>query len=170
MTEILKTTLPALLVLITAYLLIHNMLRNEKHRRDNELKQKIAPETIKIRLQAYERLALLLERTSPASMIVGMIEPGMTNLDLQKALLGNIRKEFAHNIAQQIYVSNELWNAVKIVQESLLKLINSSSAQLETGASGTELAENIINVYSSTSKTPTEYAMEMLKKEVRELI
>ena len=170
MIDILKITIPALLVLLTAFLLLNNLLRNENNRRKYELKIKNSSETIKIRLQAYERLALLLERTSPATMILGIITPGMLNIELQKELLSNIRKEFSHNISQQIYVSDELWNAILIVRENLLKIVNSMAAEIAPDAQATELAEQIISVYNSTSHSPTEQALALLKKEVRELI
>ncbi len=170
MTEILKITIPALLVLITAFFLLHKLLRNENERRKFELKTRIAPETIKIRLQAYERLALLLERTNPTTLILSLITPGMKSLELQKELLSQIRTEFSHNISQQIYISDELWNALKIVQENLLKVVNISAEEFENNASATELAEKIISVYNANSANPTTIAISMLKKEVRELI
>lgn len=170
MTEILKIILPALLVLITAYFLLHKLLRNENERRKFELKTKLAPETIKIRLQAYERFALLLERTNPATLILRVIAPGMNSLELQKELLQQIRTEFSHNISQQIYISDELWSALKAVQENLLKLVNISAEEIEKDAPATELAEKIIGVYNANSENPTIIALGMLKKEVREIL
>ncbi len=170
MIDILKITLPALLVLLTSYFLLHKMLRNENERRKFELKKKIAPETIKIKLQAYERLAMLLERTNPATLILSLITPGMTCLELQKELLTQIRTEFTYNISQQIYISDDLWSALKIVQENLLKLVNISAEDIERNAPATELAEKIISIYNANSENPTIIAIEMLKKEVRELI
>ncbi len=170
MNEILKITLPALLVFLTAFFLLHKLLRNENERRKHELKLKTAPDAIKIRLQAYERLALLLERTNPATLILSVITSGMNSLELQKELLSNIRNEFSHNISQQIYISDDLWNALKTVQENLLKLVNISAEEIEKNAPATELAEKIIGVYNANSENPTIISLAMLKKEVREII
>lgn len=170
MIDILKIILPAMLVLLTAYLLLNKMLVNEDSRRNIKLKSKVAVKTIQFRLQAYERLALLLERTTPNSLILNTISSDMNCIDLQKELMSNIRKEFSHNVSQQVYVSDELWDAIKIVQESLLKLVISCSAQFPPTNIASDLAEKIITVYSSAEQTPTDYAMTMLKDEVRQLI
>ena len=134
------------------------------------MKSKVAGQTIKNRLQAYERLALVLERTTPNAMILNTINPGMNCIDLQKELMSSIRNEFSHNLSQQIYVSDELWNSIKVVQETLLKLVISCSAQFPPTNAATDLAEQIIQVYASAEQTPTEYALTKLKEEVRQLI
>ena len=108
MTEILKIVLPALLVLVTAYLLIDRLLRNDQKRREHELRKANAATITPVRLRAYERLMLVLERTSPSQLILQTIKPGMTNLELHQQLLHNVREEFGHSLKQQIYVSNEL--------------------------------------------------------------
>ncbi len=170
MIDILKIVLPALLVLLTSYLLLGKMLKNEEDRRNNKLKSKIAGQTIKYKLQAYERLALVLERTTPNMLIINTITPEMNCIDLQKELMSNIRNEFSHNLSQQIYVSDDLWNSMKVVQETLLQLVISCSAQFQPTNAATDLAEKIIQVYTSAEQTPTNYAMTKLKDEVRLLI
>ena len=167
--ELLKITIPALLVLLTAYLVLEKFLRNaEKQRKFELIKSSISTFT-PIRLRAYERLILVLERTMPANLIVSTIKPEMTNIDLQSILLSTIRQEFSHNISQQIYVSDELWNYIRSAQESLLKLINTCAVQCNPNNSGSELAERIIQVFNSSKKTPSELAIEILKNEVRGL-
>ena len=170
MIDILKIVLPALLVFLTAYFLLNKMLNNEVDRRNKKLKSKVAGETIKIRLQAYERLALVLERMTPNVLILNTIQPNMNCIDFQKELMNTIRNEFSHNLSQQIYVSDELWNSMKVVQETLLKLVISCSSQFPPTNSATDLAEQIIQVYASTEQTPTEYALLKLKEEVRQFI
>jgi len=165
--DILKIVLPALLVLLTAYLLIDKLLRNEENRRSFELRRTNVSTITPIRLRAYERLILVLERTTPATLLVNVAKPGMTNAELQSQLLTTIRQEFSHNISQQIYVSNEAWNYIRGTQESLLQLINACSAKCNPTDSAAGLAELIIQVYDSTEHTPTELGIEMLKKEVQ---
>lgn len=170
MLEILKIVLPALLVLITSYLMIDKLLRNEEKRRNFELAQKNVTAVMPIRLRAYERLMLVLERTSPNTIVISTIKPKMTNFELQTQLLSSIRQEFAHNVSQQIYVSNELWTAIKITQESLIQLVNSCASKTSPNENAASLAELVIQVFASSEKTPTEIATELLKKEVRILM
>lgn len=165
--EILKFTLPALLVFLTAYILIDKQLKNEERKRTFYLKKDNLSTITPIRLRAYERLMLLLERTTPNTLILGVSIPGMKNRELHSALLESIRHEFSHNISQQIYVSDELWKYIKNAQESLLKLVNTCAAKCQPDDSATQLAEQIIQVYSSNNETPSELAISTLKNEVR---
>lgn len=170
MLEILKIVLPALLVMLTSYLMIDKLLRNEEKRRNFELAQKNASTVMPIKLRAYERLMLVLERTSPNTIVINTIKPGMTNFELQTQLLASIRQEFAHNASQQIYISNELWTTIKSTQESLIQLINSCALKTKPNENAASLAELIIQVFASSEKTPTEIATDLLKKEVRTLM
>lgn len=170
MIEILKIVLPALLVLLTAYLLIDKLLRNEEKRRNFEIRKKNNSIVTPVRLRAYERLMLVLERTSPNAIVVNTIKSGMTSFELHTQLIEGIRNEFSHNSAQQIYVSNELWNAVYMAQESLIQLINGCASKVQPDQEATKLAEIIIQVYSSAEQTPTEIASKLLKKEVSMLM
>ena len=167
--EILKITIPALLVLLTAYLLIEKLLRNEEKRRNFELRKDSASALTPIRLRAYERLILVLERTSPNALILSVAKPQMTNMELHTQLLAGIRQEFSHNLSQQIYVGDDVWHYMRSAQESLLKLVNTCAAQCNPAESAAILAERIIQVYGNSEQTPSEMAMEKLKQEVRML-
>jgi len=165
--KILEIILPALLVLLTAYLLLDKLLRNEEKKRNFEIFKNNVSIITPIRLRAYERLIILLERTAPNKLILNVLKPNMTNFDLQTELLNTIRQEFAHNLSQQIYVSNELWNYIQATEESLLRLINMCASQCNPADSANVLAEKIIEVYNASEHTPTEQAIEKLKVEVR---
>lgn len=167
MKEILTISIPALLVLLTVYILIDKFLREADKTRKMELQKMNLPTLTPIRLRAYERLILVLERTAPNALIINIIRPEMTCSELHQLLVENIRKEFAHNVSQQIYVSDELWSAIKLAQETLVQLINTCASKLRADSEASGLAELIIQVYSSTEETPTEIALGLLKNEVR---
>jgi len=169
MIELLQLTIPALLVLVTAYILLDKMLKNDEKRRNFELQKKNTTATIPLRLRAYERLMLVLERTKPTNVVLESLKPSMTSFELHAQLLTTIREEFGHNASQQIYVSNELWIAIRTTQESLIQLVNICAAQCAADTQGSELAEKIIQLYAQTENSPGEVAAEMLKKEVRGL-
>ncbi len=168
--EILKIVLPALLVLLTAYLLIEKLLRSEEKRRNFELRKDSASVITPIRLRAYERLVLVLERTTPNNLIVGIAKPGMTNMELHTQLLAGVRQEFTHNLSQQIYVSDEVWNYVRNAHESLIRLINTCASKCNPTEPASELAQRIIQTYSQSENTPSEMAIEKLKTEVRKFL
>lgn len=165
--DILKITLPAILVLLTSYLLLDKMLKNDEQRRNYDLLKDSLATITPIRLRAYERLILVLERTSPITLIVNISKPGMTNGELHSTLLNTIREEFSHNFSQQIYISDEAWKFVITAQESLLRLVNTAATKCNPAESASQLAEVIIKIYSTSGETPTESAIVKLKNEVR---
>jgi hypothetical protein len=165
--DIFKYVIPAFIVMMTAYLLLDKMLVNEDKRRKYDLNKKNQSTLTPIRLRAYERIMLLLERTNPGSMLINVIKPGMNCLDFQSQLLQYIRNEFEHNYSQQIYVSDELWESVKQTKENLTKLINTAAAHFQPDESASKLAEAIIRIYSEVEKNPTQVAVEILKEETR---
>ena len=73
-------------------------------------------------MRAYERIVLFLERTQPNSILMRQNLTKMNCLQLQTTLLKQIREEFEHNVAQQLYVSREAWALVCNAKESLVKL------------------------------------------------
>jgi len=164
--EILKITVPALLVLITSYLTINKLLKNEDNRRNTELYKSNQSHITPVRLRAYERLVILLERTNPNYLLLNIQLADMSVIQLQSELLSTIRQEFAHNVAQQIYISDDAWKFIRGAQESLLQLVNACSAKCNPTDTATKLAELILQVYSSTEETPTDVAIHKLKTEI----
>lgn len=167
--EILKYTLPALIVFITAYLMLTKLLNNEDKRRKVEAILNNQKMITPIRLQAYERMALMLERISPQSLVLRSQKPNMTNQDLQAALLRNIRSEFEHNMAHQLYISDKAWEMIKSAKENLLKLINQNAIAIKPDGPAIQLSKNILEKMLDSDKDPTKKAILYLKSEIRSL-
>ena len=110
--EILAYSIPALVVLAATWLVMHKLFNNEQEKRLWELKRLSQKEISPIRLRAYERLTLLLERTTPDRMLMEMNLQEMTIPQVQQQLLRTIRLEYDHNLSQQIYVSDEVWDKI----------------------------------------------------------
>ena len=170
MFDILKIVLSAILVLLTAWFVLDKQQKEQQRQREHDLRMGTKGNTLPTRLRAYERLMLVLERTLPTNLLVATIEPGMNCLTLQSKLLTSIRDEFAHNASQQIYISNELWTAIRAAQESSVKLVNMCAAKLQQDEPAPKLAEMILNLYAQLEQSPNEIAAELLKKEVRILL
>lgn len=167
--QILGYTLPALVVFLATWLMLRKQLDNEADRRNFELRRLSANQITPVRLRAYERLTLLLERTQPEAMILRLDLQGMSNIELQSKLLQTIRSEFDHNVAQQIYVSPEAWVMVKNARENLVRVINGAAAQVQPTGAAVQLAQKLIELYSSLQTTPAEAALNCLKNEVKTL-
>lgn len=168
--EILKYTVPALLVIIATYITIGKFFSNEEDKREHELRRANQKVSFPARLRAYERLILFLERTSPENLIPRVLKANYTVMELQGILIKTIREEFEHNLSQQIYVSDEAWSLIVTVKENLVKLVNVGAANTKKEDRAIELSKLILEMHSTAEVTPTETAIEHIKKEVRKLI
>jgi hypothetical protein len=168
--DILKITLPALLVMITAWFVIRHMLRDDRDRRRQELLLQTVKTITPVRLQAYERIILLLERISPESLIMRTARPGMTAQQLHAELISNVRAEYEHNLSQQIYMSNEAWEMVKNARGTVVKVINNVASQLPPAASGEELSRLLLEEVMDMETEPCRTAISFIKAEVARLM
>jgi hypothetical protein len=167
--DILKIVLPALIVFLTAYFLFRDMLTNAQREREFEFRVKNSGQVTPVRLQAYERLALVLERISPQSLLMRVSPHELTTSDYQQLLLSNIRQEFEHNLSQQIYVSPMLWETIRSARENLIGIINRSAEEVGSKTSALMLSKKIIENYIEEDNQPVVEAMNELKKEIGKL-
>ena len=167
--EILKYTLPSLIVLLTILVMLRTWSRNEDKRRRNEFNMHLSDDVLPVRLQAYERSILLLERISPDSMILRLSRNEYNARQLQQELLGNITSEFEHNIAQQTYMSKEAWDKVKTAKNQITNLVNDTAKEVKPDASGTTLGKLILERLTEYKNPPSQIAIDFLKQEVKTL-
>src|SRR5690606_25035362 len=103
--EILRYTIPGIVVLIACSLIVKRFLVTETKKKQLDLLRESQGTTTRLRLQAYERLAVFIERINPRHLIPRVYESGMQVKDLQAAIQYHVNAEFEHNLSQQIYVS-----------------------------------------------------------------
>ena len=163
--EIVKIILPAGIVFITTYYLVKNFLDHESRRKVVDLKLANQAVITPIRLQAYERVVLFLERINPSSMVMRLNKTGSA-ANFQVELLKTIRNEFEHNLSQQIYMSSKAWETVVRAKEETIKLINVSATRVTPDSSAMDLAQAVISVSSQLSELPTKSAVEAIKTEI----
>ena len=167
--EILKYTLPALIVFFTVLVMLRTWSRNEDKRRKTEFNMHISDEILPVRLQAYERSILLLERISPESMILRVSRTDYSARQLQQELLTNITSEFEHNIAQQTYLSTEAWDKMKATKNQVINLVNETAKEVKPDANGPTLGKLILERLTELNNPPSQVAIDYLKQEVKTL-
>ncbi len=149
MLEILKFTIPSLIVLLSVWIVMHKLFKNEEQKRLWELKRAAQKEISPTRLRAYERLALLLERTQPEALVMALserLEEAGTSLaalgvqKMQQELLRSLRLEFDHNMSQQVYVSDEVWAKIIGARDQMGAFITTMATQLPPGGGAMEYA------------------------------
>lgn len=169
--EILKYILPALIVLWATFLIVNKFLIREIERKQLAIFRENSKGMIQMRLQAYERLTIFVERMHPNSMISRYYVTGATAQDIQLAMVQGIRAEFEHNISQQLYVSPQTWQTVKTVMEQEITMLNRIGASFQMGDSGQLFVQRLSEYVLTTEETlPTSIALDQLNKEAKILL
>lgn len=168
-TLLLIAVLPSVVVFLTAFYLIRQFMQARQGERTAELRKEDRRHTLPLRLQAYERLVLFLERISPGGLVLRVHKSNMTARMLHAELTATIREEYEHNVTQQVYVSDKAWTRVKQAKEETIRIINIALEQCGDQAPGTELSQRVFETASRLSHLPSQEAVLMLKEEVRRL-
>ena len=165
--DLLKSVLPALIVAGIIYLLFSQFLEKEQQRRLIEMRLETNKTMLPLRLQAYERIVLFLERISPNNILVRLSSAGSTAPEFHRLLQQEIRAEFEHNLSQQLYISADAWTLVKEAKENVLTMVNRAfhGIQNPAQARGTELAKRILEGLMMDGSEPTAQALAVVKNE-----
>ena len=131
----------------------------------SELRIATAKMIVPLKIQAYERLLLFLERSQLPVLVKRVYVPGIAIDAFHIALLQNVEDEFEHNIAQQLYVSNDTWEAVRRAKEELVGQINTTFDKADASTDVMMVAQALVAV----SNPFVEQAVAVLKKEFNEI-
>lgn len=164
--EILKIVLPAALVVYAMFLAIRTMISKNLVEKQLDIKSKAIEITLPARMQAFERMTLFLERIAPDSLLVRINRNGMSADELHHIVLQEIRNEFNHNVAQQVYLNKELWSMIVTAKEDLLTRINATYQEMEPEASSIDYAKKLIASHSASEVNSIELALTSLKDEL----
>jgi hypothetical protein len=154
-------------VFAAAYLIVRRFLDNDQKQREMDLKKSNQNLITPLKIQAYERIIIFLERIHPNTLVVRVNKNGYSAQQLQMELIKTIKSEYEHNLSQQIYLSPGAWEMVKNAKEEVMKLINISATKVAYDRSSNDLAMMILNITSNLDKKlPSEMAIEFVKKEI----
>ena len=177
--QVLMYTIPALVVLISVWIVMNKLYKDEEQKRLWELKKASQKEISPTRLRAYERLALVLERTQPEALVMGLNErleaagESLANLSvtkMQQELLRTVRLEFDHNLSQQVYVSDETWSKIIGARDEMAAFISTMAIQMPKESTSMDYAKVLMTAYRNNGETPHQIALDALKEEARGLL
>jgi len=120
-----------------------------------------------LRLQAYERIVLFLERIMLPGLVMRLNSPELTSDQLQSMLVKTIREEFEYNLSQQLYISSKAWELVKNAKEQTIHMINLAAGKVSENTSSAELVRQILALTVKEEKSPVSLALEEVKQEVQ---
>jgi len=165
--EVFLYAVPAIITGMVAYYFFKEHTKNEDGRRRFLLHKDMQMNALPIRLQAYERMALFLERITPSKLLI-RVSPNSSNEESYESLIiANIEQEFEHNLSQQIYVSDDCWNIIVAAKNATIQLIRKAGLLEKTGTAN-KLREVILTEMME-KRAPSDAALSYIKKEVSEM-
>lgn len=167
--EMLKYTLPSLIVFLTGYYFLKKYFENEFKKRTHQTLLKNQDVITPLRLQAYERIIIYLERISPESIILRVNKPGYTCKQLQTELLNTIRIEWEHNLSQQLYVTQKSWEVVRNAKSNIIQLINITAGKVKEDSPSLNLSKAILSSVMDQEKIYATEAIKFIKEEMKRM-
>lgn len=146
---------------ITFYMLLKQYFNHNIQTQHSENNQKNFKESRLFKLQTYERMALFCERISIPNLIMRLKNSKMEPLDLQSAILISIQKEYEHNVAQQIYISENLWNIIEFSKNNMLSIMADTKVSMDMNT----YTSDLLNAYNSQKINAIDAAISAIRKE-----
>lgn len=168
--QMLQFILPSLVVFLTAYYLVRKFLSSESQRRMVDVRLAKDELITPLRMQAYERLVIFMERISPENMVLRLHRNGQFSSAFKVEMIRSIHEEYEHNLSQQVYVSSEAWNLVRRAKEDLVALVNQAGNEVQASASAADLGNKLFELASKNSPLSTRHAIAQLKSEAKKFM
>ena len=137
----------------------------EKQRID--VRSKNVEITLPLRLQAYERMCLFLERITPNNLLLRLVPSATSALELQQIVLHEVREEYNHNVAQQLYISTHAWEQIVNAMNETVAIVNQAAAEVSPEAPAADLAKKVFSHVIEKEIQPSTQALRVLKEEIR---
>jgi hypothetical protein len=166
-TEIIAYTLPSLITGAVAYFLFDSHFKDQQNNRRWLLQKDKQSGTLPLRLQAYERMALFMERINPSHLLVRITPHSEDKNEYQNFVIAQIEQEFEHNLTQQIYISDECWSIIVTAKNATIQMVRLASKN-EKITDANSLREIIISDLLE-KPSPSSAALAFIKNEVSQL-
>jgi len=163
--ELTKYLLPLIVLLIAVMIILNHFAKKEKLKLKYDVIKANNKLITPVRLQAYERIILFLERIRPDALALRLTKPTMTSKQMQIQMLSTVRSEFNHNLSQQLYLTDETWTAVVYAKEQVTRLINFAATKVDPKTKSQALTAILIEFYNDTDTKPVETSVAIVKKE-----
>lgn len=164
-----KILIPASVVLYAAFLMVRSFIQKDIDLKKLEIRGRSIETVLPNRLHAYERMTLFLERMSPNNLLVRLNTGSIPAKDFQQLLLAEVRNEYNHNVSQQVYMSEEVWELIKSAKEDLIVSINDAASELGEDATSLDLARRIVEKAMEKTVDPLAHALTELKREAHRI-
>ncbi|MFV8376800.1 hypothetical protein [Flavobacterium sp. LB1P62] len=164
---LLSYTLPAVVTGLVAYYFFDLHTKNEEGRRRYLLHKEAQKNALPLRLQAFERMTLYLERINPTKLLIRIAPLSQDKNDYENFIIAQIEQEFEHNLTQQIYMSDECWTIMVTAKNTTIQMIRKANMS-DRVDSADKLREVLLNDLME-KQSPSNAALAYIKNEVGQL-
>ena len=165
--DLVKTILTIGLLFLSCFILLRVYMKRPKQSLGNPVVVEEQKIILPLRLQAYERIILFLERITPNNLIMRLNRPELSAVQFQLLLIKTIREEFEYNLSQQLYISSRAWELVKNAKEETISMINQASSKVAESATSAEMIRVLFEQYLGKEKQPVDIALDEVKMEIQ---
>ncbi|AWG27343.1 hypothetical protein [Flavobacterium kingsejongi] len=165
--ELLAYTLPAIVTGLVAYYFFNLHTQNEEGRRRYLLKKEAQKDALPLRLQAYERLTLFLERINPSKLLIRITPESNDKNSYENFVIAQIEQEFEHNLTQQIYMTDECWTIIVTAKNATIQMIRKAGRN-EKVDNADSLRETVLNELLE-KQSPSNAALAYIRNDVSQL-
>jgi len=158
--EVLKYIIPAIVVFLTVYYLMKSFHDSQLRMKMMDIDVKKKHDSIPVKLQTYERLTLFCERMRLTQLILRLNTPSMSDEDLGNSMMMAIQQEYEHNVAQQIYVSDNLWKIIKLAKDQNMQTIHAALSE------GGDFRKSLTKIVGSREINPVDRAIMAIRQEL----
>lgn len=169
LTYIIVALIPAAALTVVVYIFLKKNNEQQLANAGLDIKKQRQKFFLEPRMDAYQRMVLFLDRITPSQLTMRLFDNKSDALTLHKKMLETIRKEFNHNVAQQLFISAQGWELVKKSKEESIKIINVAAQQLDETATAADFSTKIFEIIGELEEQPTEIAAKFLKEEFQKL-
>ena len=170
MKDVIILLIPLAGMLLITYLLLQHFFNKTLKENEKELIALKNKTILPLKMQAYERAILFLERIDPNNMIIRTHKSGMNAITLHRELLKIVREEYTHNMSQQVYIHPKSWKTVLNAKDETIQILNVAINNLSADSSGLDLSAKIFESIASKKISPTEGARNSIVKEFQTTI
>lgn len=167
--DILKYTVAGIGIIYVAFYIFKPYIDKSQNLQALELRKAISNQTLPLRLQAYERVVLFIDRVNPANLLIRLSGNGYSAAELQSIILNEVRNEYQHNVTQQIYVSAQAWGVIRRVKDDTINLVNNATKAMPPNATGLDLGKMLLTHLSKLEEDPYEIATNLVRQDLENI-
>jgi len=162
--------LPPILAMVAVGMVLYFQQKKEQLQYNIKTYHELMKHILPLKISAYERAILFLERIRPENLLprCEYIQDSAQALHIE--MINHIRDEYEHNLAQQLYISNEGWDSLINAKEMILNIINSSASELSENSTGMDLGKIILEKVSTSEEIITQKAINTLKDDINVIL